>query len=64
MAERPDQYTHDRVGVPGGRNSDHTFIQQVLGWEPSTPLKDGLRMTYAWITKQYQDREAGKRTIS
>jgi nucleoside-diphosphate-sugar epimerase len=48
----------------GGRNSDNTFIQQVLGWEPSTPLKDGLRKTYAWIEKQYLDRKAGKRTVS
>ena len=46
-----------------GRNSDNTFIQKVLGWEPSTPLKDGLRTTYAWIEKQYQDRKAGKRTV-
>jgi len=48
----------------GGRNSDNTFIQQILGWEPGTPLKDGLRQTYAWIERQYQDRKAGKRTVS
>lgn len=48
----------------GGRNSDNTFIQQVLGWQPSTPLKDGLAKTYAWIEKQYKDRKAGKRTVS
>jgi nucleoside-diphosphate-sugar epimerase len=47
----------------GGRNSDNTFIQQVLGWEPSTPLKDGLKKTYAWIEKQYLDHKAGKRTV-
>ena len=48
----------------GGRNSDNTFIQQILGWEPSTPLKDGMRKTYAWIEKQYMERKAGKRTVS
>jgi len=48
----------------GGRNSDNTFIKQILGWEPSTPLKDGLRKTYVWIEQQYMDRKAGKRTVS
>ena len=47
-----------------GRNSDNTFIQQVLGWEPSTPLRDGMARTYAWIEQQYLDRKAGKRTVS
>jgi GDP-D-mannose 3', 5'-epimerase len=32
-----------------GRNSDNTLIQSYLGWEPSTPLVDGLEKTYAWI---------------
>ena len=48
----------------GGRNSDNTFIKQVLGWEPSTPLAEGLKRTYAWIEQQYYDRKAGKRTVS
>ena len=46
-----------------GRNSDNTFIQQVLGWEPKTPFRDGLAKTYAWIESQYYDRKAGKRTV-
>ena len=25
-----------------GRNSDNTFIKEVLGWEPNTPLRDGI----------------------
>ncbi|MBI4968107.1 MAG: NAD-dependent epimerase/dehydratase family protein [Rhodospirillales bacterium] len=32
-----------------GRNSDNTLIRQVLNWEPSTRLIDGLRETYAWV---------------
>lgn len=47
-----------------GRNSDNTFIQQVLGWEPNTPLRQGMEKTYAWIKQQYEDRKAGKRTVS
>jgi GDP-D-mannose 3', 5'-epimerase len=46
-----------------GRNSDNTFIQQVLGWEPITPLRDGLVKTFAWIEQQYYDRKEGKRTV-
>jgi GDP-D-mannose 3', 5'-epimerase len=32
-----------------GRNSDNTRIRERLGWEPSTPLADGIEKTYAWI---------------
>jgi len=35
-----------------GRNSDNTLIKQVLGWEPSTSLEDGLAKTYGWIHDQ------------
>lgn len=35
-----------------GRNSDNTKIKQVLGWEPSTPLRVGMEKTYAWIYEQ------------
>jgi GDP-D-mannose 3', 5'-epimerase len=47
-----------------GRNSDNEFIQKVLGWEPNTPLEDGLRNTYEWIEQQYKDRKAGKQTVN
>ncbi len=46
-----------------GRNSDNTFIKNVLDWEPATPLKEGMRETYAWIEQQYADRKAGKRVV-
>jgi GDP-D-mannose 3',5'-epimerase len=44
-----------------GRNSDNTFIKQVLKWEPGTTLNKGLAETYAWIQTQYEARKAGKR---
>ncbi len=47
----------------GGRNSDNTMIRSVLGWEPSTPLSEGLAKTYAWIEEQYKLRKAGERTV-
>ena len=57
-------YKLDAPQGVAGRNSDNTMIKQILGWEPDTPLRDGLAKTYAWIEKQYMDRKAGKRTIS
>jgi len=47
----------------GGRNSDNTFIQKVLGWEPNTTLDEGLLITYKWIGQQYYARKAGQRTV-
>jgi len=35
-----------------GRNSDNTRIKELMGWEPSTRLRDGLEKTYAWIHEQ------------
>ena len=35
-----------------GRNSDNTLIKQILNWEPSITLKEGLSKTYAWIYDQ------------
>jgi nucleoside-diphosphate-sugar epimerase len=35
-----------------GRNSDNTKIKALLGWAPSTKLRDGLEKTYAWIYDQ------------
>jgi GDP-D-mannose 3',5'-epimerase len=53
--------------IPGpegvrGRNSDNTLIKQVLGWAPTTPLKEGLKYTYDWIQTQVEAyaKEEGK----
>lgn len=32
-----------------GRNSDNTRLNQVLGWQPSISLEQGLDVTYKWI---------------
>ena len=46
-----------------GRNSDNTFIKQVLKWEPNTTLDKGLAATYKWIKEQYHNRKKGKRVV-
>jgi GDP-D-mannose 3',5'-epimerase len=53
------RYELDAPKGVAGRNSDNTFIRQVLGWEPSTPLQAGLEKTYTWIQEQYETRKAG-----
>jgi GDP-D-mannose 3',5'-epimerase len=45
-----------------GRNSDNNRLREVLGWEPSIHLGQGLIPTYAWISgevKARAEREAG-----
>ncbi len=56
-------YKLDAPKGVAGRNSDNTMIQRVLGWEPSTPLRDGMAATYAWIADQFAARKAGKRVV-
>jgi nucleoside-diphosphate-sugar epimerase len=36
-----------------GRNSDNTKIRSYLDWEPSIPLREGMRKTYDWILGEY-----------
>jgi nucleoside-diphosphate-sugar epimerase len=40
-----------------GRNSDNTRIQELLGWQPSIRLREGMEKTYAWILEEYLARE-------
>ncbi len=56
-------YDLDAPKGVAGRNSDNTFIQSVLGWEPRTPLRDGMAATYAWISEQFAARKAGKAVV-
>ena len=46
-----------------GRNSDNTKIQQELGWEPPTALRDGMEVTAEWIEEQIR-RHAEEETTS
>ncbi|MCX6302451.1 MAG: NAD-dependent epimerase/dehydratase family protein [Bacteroidia bacterium] len=47
-----------------GRNSENTLIRQYLGWEPSIPLRKGMKKTYDWIREQIvteQDKKKKER---
>ena len=46
------RYVLDAPQGVRGRNSDNTRIRSELGWEPLTPLKEGLAATYDWIHAQ------------
>jgi nucleoside-diphosphate-sugar epimerase len=58
------RYKPDAPRGVAGRNSDNTFIREVLGWEPSTSLCGGMEKTYRWIESQYYDRKAGRDVVS
>jgi GDP-D-mannose 3',5'-epimerase len=40
-----------------GRNSDNHRLREVLGWEPTISLEDGLETTYWWVEKQVRAAE-------
>ena len=52
-----------------GRNSDNSRLRAVLGWEPLTPLRKGLTITYRWIEEELRNGrqvrpEAEARSVS
>ena len=51
---------HNLAGPQGvrGRNSDNTRLRQLLGWEPTIRLEQGLAITYSWIAARVPS-EAG-----
>ena len=39
-----------------GRSSNNSFIREKIGWDSSTALRDGLKLTYDWIYSQMTSR--------
>lgn len=39
-----------------GRSSDNTLCESVLGWAPSTPLRDGIARLYPWVEARVMER--------
>lgn len=46
-----------------GRNSDNRLIRERLGWAPSRPLREGLEVTYRWISQQLNALKAADRNV-
>jgi GDP-D-mannose 3', 5'-epimerase len=57
---------HNLGGPQGvrGRNSDNTRLREVLGWEPSIQLKQGLALTYEWIEAQVLSKASVSDAVS
>ena len=45
------------------RNSDHTLLRKVLGWEPLMSLEDGLAITDKWIDDQLEKKRARDKSV-
>ena len=45
---------HDLTKPQGvrGRNSDNSVLADVLGWQPETALREGIKPTYDWIASE------------
>ena len=43
-----------------GRNSDNRLIKKKLDWEPTSPLVEGLEVTYKWISEQIEKNNSQK----
>ena len=45
---------HDLTKPQGvrGRNSDNSVLADVLGWQPGTALREGIKPTYDWIAAE------------
>jgi nucleoside-diphosphate-sugar epimerase len=45
---------HDTSKPQGvrGRNSDNSRLREILGWEPSRSVREGIVPTYAWISSR------------
>lgn len=47
-----------------GRNSENTLIKKYLGWEPSIPLKKGMKKTFDWIKEEMENEARNKKGVN
>lgn len=46
-------YKLDAPKGVGGRRIDNALLRSLFAWEPSTPFRQGLERTFAWIHDEY-----------
>ena len=39
-----------------GRKSDNNLIREVLGWVPEMKLIEGIRQTYGWLIREFENK--------
>lgn len=50
------KHIYGPLGVRG-RNSDNDLIEEKIGWKPHFALKDGIAITYTWISEQVKNNK-------
>lgn len=50
------------IGVRG-RNSDNTLYKEKMNWAPTTPLSEGLVITYKWIEEELKNKTTVDREV-
>ena len=57
ICEKPITPAFDESKPEGdrGRIADITQARKILGWEPRTSLREGLRKTYDWVLRQLKE---------
>ena len=55
------KYLLDKPKGVRGRSSDNTKIIEDLNWSPNLSLKEGLKLTYAWISDEMNSGENSKK---
>ena len=55
------KYLLDKPKGVRGRSSDNTKIINDLNWSPSISLKEGLKLTYNWISSEINSGENSKK---
>ena len=48
-------YNPDGPTGVGGRMADNTLCREVLGWEPTISLREGMEKTYPWVEAQVKE---------
>jgi nucleoside-diphosphate-sugar epimerase len=52
------RFQHDMPTGPINRVADNSLAKRLLGWEPKTPFREGLRKTMDWYFASKQKEDA------